>query len=182
MLPRRSARSNARAKSRCEVNRSRPRLAYWIASRCTTGGGGGWSGCLDNVVLRALDDAERQELATGGARLDLGSHGRADAAVVAGRPPAVVDLDFTDRVLPVLPHPVLVEAGVEVVPRQHFGELAFARREPVERHGSSGEGFSRAALPTLVGEVLAPPVEPSAVRPHSTDDGADATVAARQQS
>ena len=41
---RRSARSNARAKSRWLVNRSRPRLAYRSRSRCTAGGGGGPSG------------------------------------------------------------------------------------------------------------------------------------------
>jgi hypothetical protein len=34
---RRSARSKARAKSRCEVNRSGPRLAYRIRTRWTTG-------------------------------------------------------------------------------------------------------------------------------------------------
>jgi hypothetical protein len=34
---RRTARSNARAKSRCEVNRSGPRLAYRIRMRWTTG-------------------------------------------------------------------------------------------------------------------------------------------------
>src|SRR3954466_2141755 len=169
MLPRRSARSNARAKSRCDVNRSRPRLAYWIASRCTTGGGGGWSGCLDNVVLRALDDAERQELATGGARLDLGSHGRADAAVVAGRPPAVVDLDLTDGVLPVLPHPVLVETGVEVIPRQHLGELALTRGEPIDAEGGVSERLGRAPLPALEREMLAPAIEPAAVLPDLAD-------------
>src|SRR5205807_8336581 len=43
---RRSARSNALAKSRCDVKRSRPRLAYRMRSRWTTGGGGGPSGCL----------------------------------------------------------------------------------------------------------------------------------------
>gem|GEM_PF-6187940 len=34
---RRNARSNARAKSRCEVNLSGPRLAYLIRIRWTTG-------------------------------------------------------------------------------------------------------------------------------------------------
>ena len=59
---------------------------------------------------------------TGGADLDLGVHLRAHAAVVAGGPAAVLDLDGVgvDGVLPVSPQPVLVEAGVEVVPREHL--------------------------------------------------------------
>ena len=47
---RRNARSNALVKSRCELNRSRPRLAYRIRTRCTTGGGGGPSGCRATLM------------------------------------------------------------------------------------------------------------------------------------
>ena len=51
---------------------------------------------------------------------------RADAAVEAGDPAAVVELALGERVLPVRPEPLLVEPGVEVVPGQHL-VLARAR-------------------------------------------------------
>src|SRR5581483_7120689 len=141
------------------------------------------SGCLRVLTTAAeSDDGERQELPAGRPDLDLRALRRADAAVVAGRPPAVVDLDPADRVLPVGPHPVLVEPGVEVVPRQHLGEVALAGGVPVEAHRCAGEDLGRAPLPALEGEVLAPAVEAAAVLPHPADDRADATVAARQQS
>ncbi|MEO3929162.1 hypothetical protein ABGB07_35695 [Micromonosporaceae bacterium B7E4] len=49
----RNARSKARAKSRCEVNRSGPRLAYLIRIRCTTGA---WppSGCGFLLIVPLL--------------------------------------------------------------------------------------------------------------------------------
>src|SRR3954465_3290099 len=123
-----------------------------MRSRCTTGGGGGPSGCL----ATGLDRCQREQLPPRRAALDLGAHRRADAAVVAGRPAAVVDLDLADRVLPVLPEPVLVETGVEVVPGQDLGLLALARREPVEAHRRGREHLGAGALPAVVGEVLAP--------------------------
>src|SRR5690606_23887400 len=63
---------------------------------------------------------QRQEPLAGGADLDLGVHLRAHAAVEARRPPAVLDLTLLERVQPVLPQPLLVQAGVDVVPRQHL--------------------------------------------------------------
>ena len=45
------------------------------------------------VSARRSDDGEREQLLAGRADLDLGVHLRADAAVVAGRPAAVLDLD-----------------------------------------------------------------------------------------
>src|SRR3954452_10418278 len=110
------------------------------------------------------DDGEREQLATGGADLDLGVHLRADAAVVAGRPPAVLDLDLGGlghgaRVLPVGPEPVLVEAGVEVVPRQHLVVAALAQGVPLEVHPGAGQAGLGRGEPAVVGEVLAPAVE-----------------------
>ena len=104
----------------------------------------------------------------GGADLDLGVHLRADAAVVARRPAAVLDLDVgvrVDGVLPVLPEPVLVQAGVQVVPGQHLGVLALADGEPVEVDRGAGQRLLGGGGPAVVGEVLAPAVEPAAVAP-----------------
>src|SRR6266542_4601262 len=75
---------------------------------------------------------ERQQLAAGRADLDVGAHRGADAAVEAGRPPAVVLLELGERVLPVVPQPLLVQAGVEVIPGQYLVGVAFLRRVPVE--------------------------------------------------
>src|SRR5207248_3339229 len=149
-----------------------------MRSRCTTGGGAGPVGCR----LTPSDGREGQQCAAGRPDLDLGAEGRAHAAVITRCPPAVVDLDLADRVLPVLPQPVLVEAGVEVVPRQHFGLLALTGRVPVERQRCAGEDLRARALPPLEREVLAPAVEPATVRPDATDHGTDPAVAAREQS
>src|SRR5215475_15940229 len=64
---------------------------------------------------------EREQGAAGRADLDLGAHARADAAVVARRPPAVVQLLLGERLLPVGPQPLAVQPGVQVVPREHLG-------------------------------------------------------------
>ena len=98
----------------------------------------GWTSCLD--------DAERQQLLAGRPDLDLGAHLRADPAVVAGRPAAVLDLDVggrVDRVLPVGPEPVLVEPGVEVVPGQDLVVLALAGGVPVEVDRAVGQRLRR---------------------------------------
>src|SRR3954447_68510 len=151
-----------------------------MRSRWTTGGGGGRSGCRD--IRSASDRSQRQHLPPGRADLDLCAERGADAAVVAGGPAAVVDLDRAQRVLPVLPHPVLVETGVEVVPRQDLGLLALTRGVTVEAHRSLGEHLSAGLLPPLEREVLAPPVEAATVAPHLLDDRADSSIAAGQQS
>src|SRR5689334_13544521 len=81
------------------------------------------------------DDGQRQKVLAGRADLDLEVHLRADTAVEARRPAAVLDLEGAvgvERVLPVLPEPVAVETGVEVVPGQHLGVLALADGVPVE--------------------------------------------------
>src|SRR5262245_59356248 len=75
---------------------------------------------------------EWEELAAGRADLDLGVHTRTYATVEAGRPPAVVLLVLAQRVLPVLPEPLLVQAGVEVIPRQHLVLVPLAGGEPVQ--------------------------------------------------
>src|SRR5437016_2004096 len=132
----------------------------------------------------ALDDGERQEFLAGGADLDLGAHLRADAAVEARGPAAVLDLDRAvglQRVLPVLPEPVAVQARVQVVPGQHLGVLAFAGGVPVEVDRLVRQRLLGRRDPAVVGEVLAPPVEAAAVAPDLLDDPADPAVAAGQQ-
>src|SRR5690606_37310576 len=123
------------------------------------------------------DDGERKEFPARRPDLDLGAHGGADAAVVARSPAAVFDLGARDGVLPVLPEPLAVEPGVEVVPRQDLVLLALARGVPVDVDAAPLGG----GHPPLEGEVLAPAVETAAVLPDGADDGADPAVAARQQ-
>src|SRR6185295_5006190 len=97
----------------------------------------------------------------------------------ARRPTAVVLFAAREGVLPVVPQPVAFEAGVEVVPREHLVPLPLARGEPLQRDVRQLLGRRRG--PPLVGEVLAPAVEPAAVAPHPLDHGADPPVAPREQ-
>ena len=60
----------------------------------------------------------------------IGAQRRADAAVEAGCPTAIVLLEFGQRVLPVVPEPLLVQAGVEVIPRQRLIGVPLAGRVP----------------------------------------------------
>src|SRR5207302_478169 len=115
------------------------------------------------------------------ADLDLGAHLRADPAVEARRPAAVLDLDLGQGVLPVLPEPVAVQAGVEVVPGQHLGVVALAGGVPVDVDRPAGERALGAAHPALEGEVLAPAVEPRTVLPDRPDDLPDPPVAPGEQ-
>ena len=78
----------------------------------------------------------------------------AGAAVVAGRPAAVLEADLGEGVAPVLPEEVLVEPGREVVPRQHLvlGAVAVdstsrgrGRRPPSRR--PRGRGGSARSTP-----------------------------------
>src|SRR5579872_5838607 len=108
--------------------------------------------------------------------LDLGSHGRAHAAFIARRPPAVLDLASPfrrDRVLPVLPQPVAVKARVQVIPGKHLAVITFARSVPRQVNGifrriplrSPLERYLGCPCPSLEREVLAPAVETGAVPP-----------------
>src|SRR3712207_8292385 len=54
-------------------------------------------------------------------------------SVVAGGPPAVGDLLLGQRVLPVVPEPLLVQPGVQVVPGQDLVLATLAGGVPVER-------------------------------------------------
>src|SRR3712207_9321102 len=84
-------------------------------------------------------------------------------SVVAGGPPAVGDLLLGQRVLPVVPEPLLVQPGVQVVPGQDLVLAALAGGVPVEVD-AEGRQLPRGRLrPALVGEVLAPAVEPAAL-------------------
>src|SRR6478735_1515248 len=133
----------------------------------------------DGLGTRVSHHAEQQQLA-GGADLDVGAHLGADAAVVAGGPATVLDVDRVrvEGVLPVLPEPVLVEPGVEVVPGEHLAVGALAGGEPREVDPGALEGTLRRRDPPVVGEVLAPAVEPTTVTPHLLDDATDPTVPA----
>src|SRR5690606_29051732 len=111
----------------------------------------------------AVLDGQRQQLLARRADLDAGVHLRAHPAVEARGPAAVVDLGLVEGVLPVLPEPVLVEPGVEVVPGEDLLVGALAGGVPVNVDAELGEGLVRARHPAVVGEVLAPAVEAAAV-------------------
>src|SRR5689334_2677943 len=130
---------------------------------------------------QAADRGERQQLATGRADLDLRVHARAHAAVEARRPPAVVLLELGERVLPVLPEPLLVQPGVEMVPGQNLVLVALACGEPGHVDAVPREHLGRGLRPPLEREVLGPAVEPAALLPDPSDDLADAPVAAAEQ-
>src|ERR1700685_3258768 len=82
-------------------------------------------------------DRQRQQLGPTGPDLDLGAHRRAGAAFEARGPAAVLYLlgpRRVDRREPVLPQPVPVESGVEVVPGQHLRVAALTRGGPGQAH------------------------------------------------
>ena len=124
---------------------------------------------------------QRQQLLARRPDLDLGAHGRADAAVEAGDPAAVVELGLLERLLPVRPEPLLVQPRVEVVPGQDLVLAALAGRVPVEVDAERRELAGGHRRPALVGEVLAPAVEAAAVAPDGLEHPADPAVAAGQQ-
>src|SRR6185312_17466381 len=95
--------------------------------------------------------------------LDVGARRRAHAAVEARRPAAVVLLTCGQRVLPVVPAPVALQPGVEVVPGQHLVTVALTGGEPVERDAERFELGGAGVDPALVGEVLGPAVEATAL-------------------
>src|SRR5690606_1724688 len=78
--------------------------------------------------------------------------------------------------------PVLVETGVEMVPGHDLVIGALAGGVPVEVDAGAGQCLRGCGLPALVGEVLAPAVEPGTVTPDLLEDPADATVASGEQS
>src|SRR6266545_4130635 len=101
----------------------------------------------------------------------------APAAVEARRPAAVVLLVPGQGVLPVLPEPVRVQAGVEVVPGQHLALVALPGGVPAQVDADLAAG----ADPPFVREMLRPAVEPAAQLPHPADHRAHAAVAPREQ-
>ena len=50
----------------------------------------------------------------------LDSIASACAAVIAGRPPAILEPDFVERIAPVVPEEVLMKSGVEMIPGEDF--------------------------------------------------------------
>src|SRR5882762_9419672 len=117
------------------------------------------------------DADDRKQRPAGRSDLDLGAHAGADAAVVAGGPPAVIELGLVERVLPIGPEPLLVQPRVEVIPRQDFLLAPLAGAVPGKTDAEVGQYLPGRLLPPLVGEILAPPVEAATVCPHPTDDG-----------
>src|SRR5580704_15525946 len=124
------------------------------------------------------DRGEGKHGAAGRADLVFGAHRRADPAVVARRPAAVLDVAAEQRLLPVLPQPLLVQAGVEVVPRQHLGLLALPGGVPVERGRATVEYLRAGLRPAVEREVLTPAVEALAVLPNLADHRADPAITA----
>src|ERR1035437_4535983 len=118
----------------------------------------------------------------GGPDLDLGVHLRADPTVEAGVPATVLDLDVVEGVLPVLPQPVLVQAGVEVVPGQDLVLLPLASGAPGNVDRLVRQGDLGTPDPAFIAEVLGPAVKPGTVTPGGLDDLADTAVTAGQQS
>src|SRR6266516_1249973 len=122
--------------------------------------------------------------AAGRAGLYLRAHGRAHAAVVTSRPAAILDLAGprrVDGILPVLPQPLAVEPGVEVVPRQDFAVATFPGGVPAEIDRPARERARGAPLPALVAEVLTPTVEAGAIFPHGLDHLRYPAVTAREE-
>src|SRR5579864_9405713 len=97
-------------------------------------------------------NAERQQPLPGRAGLNLRTHSRAYAALEARGPPAVIDLFRAGRIdgrEPVLPQPVALQAGVEVIPRQDLVVAPFPRRVPVKVQSVGRERAGRALFPAL---------------------------------
>src|SRR5882757_3247018 len=134
-----------------------------------------------SLAVASLDRGERQQLAAGRPDLDFGAQVRADATVETRRPAAVVQLGLGQRVLPVLPEPFLVEAGVQVLPWQRLVLAAFAGGVPIEVHASLGQLGRGGIHPPLVGEILPPAIEVPALCPHATDDRTHSPVTTGQQ-
>src|SRR5204863_9936390 len=124
------------------------------------------------------DRGERQERGAARPDLDLGAGGRAYPAVEAWCPAAVVLFPAREGVLPVGPQPVALQAGIEVVPREHLVPRALAGGEPLQ--ADPRQLLFGGPRPPLVGEVLAPAVEAAAVAPDPLDHRADPSVAPRE--
>ena len=98
----------------------------------------------------------------------------AHPAVIARSPPAIGEPVLGQRRLPVLPEEVVVQAGRDVVPRQHLVAGAVPGDVPV---GVETLGVHRVE-PAVEREVLAPLLERAARTPDPLDDPSDAPVAA----
>src|SRR5215207_427793 len=145
--------------------------ASWLTSDANSGS------------LRQIGDwCERKQRATGRADLNGGVQLRTNPALEAWRPAAVVDLDLIQGVLPVLPQPLPIQAGIQMLPGQHLGVVALARGVPVKIDSGAIQASLGATSPTLVREVLAPAVESAAIPPNCFDDRAHTAIAATQQS
>src|SRR5215203_6581816 len=104
------------------------------------------------------DGGNGQQGATGRADLNRGVQLGTHPAIEARCPAAVVDLDFLDGVLPVVPKPVAIETRVQMIPGQDLVIVTFSGRLPVEINAGAGARTFRACHPAVVRKVLAPAV------------------------
>ena len=114
--------------------------------------------------------------------MNAGVQLRADSALETRRPPAVLHLDLVNSVLPVFPQPLTIKSGIQVIPRQHLDVLALAGGVPVKIDSAALQALIGTGRPQLVGEVLAPAIEPAAVPPDRLDDRTDAAITPTQLS
>src|SRR6476661_1626769 len=92
---------------------------------------------------------------------------RADTAVVARRPAAILDARLSECGLPVVPQEVGVQAGGDVRPGQHLVLGAVAIHVPVDREAVRGHRL----VPPGDVEALGPLLECAAGPPDVLDDG-----------
>src|SRR5580704_2865345 len=172
---RRKARSHIRATSRWLVKRILPSLEKRRRSRRFSSGSTADeldrdAVALGEVLARALAPARRRH----SRRHDvLEAELRAGATVVTRRPSAILDGNARERVLPVAPQKVAVQAGRDVVPRQRLELAPVAVTHLVEAQPLGGERL----LPQREVEALGPLLERAPGAPDPFDDGAHPTVA-----
>ena len=107
--------------------------------------------CLVRSSSRSLpNNGQRQQFLTRWSDLDVGAHARAYATVVTRCPTAVIEFGLIEGVLPVVPQPLLVQPGVEVVPRQDLEFLTFSDGVPRKIYAVIRQSRRCTAGPALV--------------------------------
>src|SRR6056297_2687802 len=146
---RRNARSQTEVRSRAEMKRVRPSLVQQMRYRSSTRTSSGstamcvaFGGGRQRLAAAESRREDGKTEATGVPGVVLETQAGADAAVVAGGPAAVVELLGGPGILPVLPQPALLQAGVEVVPGQRLVRAALAPAVPGEVDAGLGHGLA----------------------------------------
>src|SRR5215216_2428138 len=161
-------RLGARRRHEAERNLQRPLLLHhWLASYFWPFGL--TSGANSESLGQIGDWGQRKQRATSRANLNGGVQLRTNPALEAWCPAAIVDLDLIQGVLPVLPQPLPIQAGIQVIPGQHLGVVALAGGVPVKIDSAAIQASLGATSPALVREVLAPAVESAAIPPNCFD-------------